>query len=78
MNLEQVREMMRKHEGAIKAWALCWSSIETVVEELGVRGTKRMPDPYSDGGFGAVVNNITIFGIPVVLVPPDGPEGVIV
>lgn len=69
MNLEQVRNELAKRGGAIKAFALSWASIEGIVGELGVTGARLKPD---------VAHALILFGVPVKLMHPGEPEGVIV
>lgn len=73
MTLDDVRRTMCLQAGAIKAWALRRGTFEAIVEELGVKGV-RPCNPFSS----AAVPRCHLFGIPVVFVAFDQPEGVIV
>lgn len=72
MKLEDVKRELRERGGAIKAFALHWSTIEALVAELGLKGTKLMPDVQG------AVPQLVIFEVPIIVLAPGQPEGVIV
>jgi hypothetical protein len=65
MTIDQARELYRTKGGSIRAWALRPRSFYKITEELGFPTAEWSRDS-------------TLWSIPIVLMDPHGPEGVIV